>query len=422
MNHAPIWSVTGINEYLRERIDSDAIIQNVLVSGEISNFSVQAGKGHMYFTLKDNDNSIRAVMFRGNASRLTFLPADGMNVIVTASVGVYTKNGYCQLKVSDMQPDGLGAVYLATEQLRERLAAEGIFAEEHKKPIPKMPERIGLVMGAESAALGDVIEVITNRYPLVTLIVFPTLVEGDNAPASICGSVRRADGRDLDLIICGRGGGSLEALMAFNHESVVRCIYECNTPIITAVGHNMNNSLSDLAADRYFLTPTAAAKEAVPDRNDLLRQLFDMERRLKNVLSAKFNEKNHMLEIMSKRIEAASPMRRMALSAEKLQSCEKRLDDLYRMKLHKAETELSKRISRLDDSYVTKLNRAGAEISEKAARLDSLSPLKTMSRGYSLVYKGDRLISSVDHLSAGDEVNIRLSDGTISASVNRITK
>ena len=416
MNNAAIWTVTRVNEYIENKLYSDRMLSNVLVSGEISNFA-RKDSGHMFFTLKDSSNAISAVMFSGYASRLSFEPKNGMKVIVTASVSIYKKSGYCQLKVTGMQPDGLGAVFLATEQLREKLAAEGIFAEEHKKPIPEFPQRIGLVMGAESAALSDVIEVINNRYPLVTLIVFPTLVEGDGAPASICQAVKRADKRNLDLIILGRGGGSIENLIAFNDESVVRCVYDCNTPIITAVGHNINTSLSDLAADLYLLTPTAAAERAVPDRNELLAQLSNMEKIMEKDLSARLDAKAYRLDILSKRMEAASPVRRISFGEEKLLGCQKRMSDLYNMKLQNAESELSGKAAMLEGSFRMKLQRAEAEISERAARLDSMSPLKTLSRGYSLVYKGDRLVNSVKSLSAGDDVEITLADGKVSALI-----
>lgn len=416
MNNAPIWTVSMINEHIEDKLNNDRLLRSVLVRGEISNFTKKES-GIMFFTLKDKDSAISAVMFRSSAERLQFEPRSGMSVVVTASVSIYKKSAYCQLKVWSMQPDGWGTVFMAAEQLKERLEAEGIFAPEHKKPIPAMPERIGLVMGTESAALGDVINVINSRFPLVTLIKFPTSVEGNNAPAEICDAVRRADRRDLDLIILGRGGGSLEDLLAFNDESVVRCVYECNTPIISAVGHNINISLSDLAADLYTVTPTQAGEMAVPDRNELLRQLSDMGRIMEKNFFSKLDARAYRLEILSKNIEAASPMKKIEMSGEKIQSCERRMGDLYRMKLQKVETRLSEKLLRLDKCYKSKLDRSEAQISEYSARLDSLSPLKTLSRGYSLVYKGDRLINSVNSLSSGDEVEITLADGKVSASI-----
>ncbi len=390
-----ILTVSQINRYIASKIKEDTRLKGILVSGEISNFSFYARSGHMYFTLKDNESAVKAVMFSSNASRLAFMPANGMKVIASANVQVYERDGVYQLYVSDMQPDGVGALYLACEQLKEKLSKEGIFDASHKKPIPDIPEKIGIITSAESAALQDMLNIISRRYPAAQVTVFPALVQGSAAPASLCRAIRYADGKKLDLLICGRGGGSLEDLMAFNDESVVRCVYSCKTPIISAVGHETDVSVSDLAADLRAPTPSAAAELAVPDINGISARLDEIEKALKGGVYAQLESKAYALDMLSKRMELASPAGKLRAAEEKLIGLEKRLKDLYRININRYETA----------------------IAEKAARLDSLSPLKTLGRGYSLVYKNNKLVNSAVKLSQGDAVEIRFCDGEVLAEV-----
>ncbi len=388
-------TVTQVNRYAAFKLKEDKNLKGILVSGEISNFKYYSSSGHMYFTLKDAESSIRSVMFRNYASQLRFMPENGMNVIVKANVQVYEKDGTCQLYVSDMQPDGVGALHMACEQLKIRLSDEGIFDEEHKKPIPDMPENIGLITSPEAAALQDMLRIMSRRFPLAKIIIFPSLVQGADAPASLCRAIRYADSKDLDLLICGRGGGSFEDLMAFNDEELARCIYSCNTPIISAVGHETDVSISDLAADLRAPTPSAAAEMAVPDKDNILDRLDDMKVSLDNGISARIGAAYYAADMLSRRMEAVSPLGKVRSASEKLENYKNRLGDLYKISL----------------------NRAMAAIAEKAARLDSLSPLKTMSRGYSMVYKNGVLINSAGVLSGGDTVDIRFADGTVTAEI-----
>lgn len=388
-------TVTQVNRYIAFKLKEDKSLKGIIVSGEISNFKYYASSGHMYFTLKDNESSIKAVMFRSYASQLRFMPESGMKVIVTASVQVYEKDGVYQLYVSDMQPDGAGALFLACEQLKKKLSEEGIFNEEHKKPVPMMPGKIGIVTSLEAAALQDMLRIISERFPIAEVTVFPALVQGAGAPASLCRAVKYADSKELDLLICGRGGGSFEDLMAFNDEELARCIYSCKTPIISAVGHETDTSVSDLAADLRAPTPSAAAEKAVPDRKNLLGALNNLQKVMENAMFSKLDEKYGRLDVLAKRLEAASPSGKILPAKEKLSSLQKRLNDLYKMSL----------------------NRYAAEIGEKAARLDSLSPLKTLGRGFSLVYKDEKLINSAKKVSSGDEVKIVFADGSVTAEI-----
>lgn len=392
-----ILTVSQINRYIASMIKGEKRLHGILASGEISNFTCHNKTGHLYFTLKDNETSIKAVMFSNMASQLKFAPKSGMNVIVAADVRVYERDGVYQLYVTDMQPDGLGAMYLAFEQLKERLSAEGIFSMEHKKPIPQMPNRIAIVTSLDAAALQDMLKILSRRYPVAEVTIFPALVQGANAPESICRAIMRADRSNPDLIICGRGGGSPEDLAAFNSEAVARSIYACNTPIISAVGHETDTSIADYAADLRAATPSAAAELAVPDISVLYDKINSVEKVLNRAVSAAIGAKLYRLEIISERLEAASPSGKLSALGEKISAAEKALTSAYKIKLQ---------------GY-------GGTVAEKAALLENLSPLKTLSRGYSLVYKGDKLVNSVKDLSEKDKISIRMSDGTMSAIIER---
>lgn len=391
-----ILTVSQINRYISFKFKEDKKLHGILVSGEISNFTNHTRTGHLYFTLKDNETSIKAVMFSSMASRLNFAPKNGMKVIVSANVQVYERDGAYQLYVSDMQPDGIGALYLAYEQLKEKLLYEGLFDEAHKKPLPEFPNKIGIITSLEAAALQDMLNIISRRYPLVQIIVFPALVQGLNAPESLCKAIEKADASELDLLICGRGGGSFEDLMAFNNEQLARTIYNCNTPIISAVGHETDTTIADFAADLRAPTPSAAAELAVPDMTVIYNKLDVLTKMLAQAFIMQLDTKYRRLEILEKRIEDAVPFARINLYKEKLSSIEKNLDSAYKNNL-------------LNYSKI---------LAEKSVQLDALSPLKTLARGYSLVYKEEQLVKSTAAVSAGDKVDIQLSDGIVSATIN----
>lgn len=391
-----ILTVSQINRYIASRFREDTKLRGKLICGEISNFSCYAASGHMYFSLKDSESVIKAVMFKNSASRLQFMPKNGMKVIVSADVGVYEQNGVYQLYVTDMQPDGVGALYLAREQLEKKLSEEGVFDEKKKKPLPALPKKIGIVTSTEAAALQDMLNILSRRYPLAEVTVFPALVQGHSAPDSICKALKLADDRGMDLLICGRGGGSLEDLSAFNSEKVARCIHECKTPLISAVGHETDFSVSDMAADMRAPTPSAAAELAVPDIKTIYGSLDVLEKRLNDCFSNHIEEYRNKLEILSKRLESLNPKRQSVQLRDKLLSLEKRLNAAYKLGMQRRE----------------------GIVAEKAAAAENLSPLKTLSRGYSLVYRDGILINSAEKLSVGDTVNIQLSDGTVSATIN----
>lgn len=391
-----ILTVSQINRYISFKLKEDKKLHGILVSGEISNFTNHTRTGHLYFTLKDNETSIKAVMFSNMASRLNFAPKNGMKVIVSANVQVYERDGVYQLYVNDMQPDGIGALYLAFEQMKEKLLYEGLFDEAHKKPIPEFPDKIGIITSLEAAALQDMLNIISRRYPIAQITIFPALVQGVNAPESLCRAIEKADNYELDLLICGRGGGSFEDLIAFNDERLARTIYNCNTPIISAVGHETDTTIADFVSDLRAPTPSAAAELAVPDMTVINNKLDILEKMLAHSLAVQLGTKLNKLEALEKRLNSAVPFARIASYKDKLDMIEKNLNSAYKNKL---------------------LN-CGKVLAEKTVQLDALSPLKTLARGYSLVYKEEKLVKSISEINSGDKINIQLSDGTMSATIN----
>jgi len=391
-----ILTVSQINRYISFKLKEDKKLHGILVSGEISNFTNHTRTGHLYFTLKDNETSIKAVMFSNMAARLNFMPKNGMRVIISANVQVYERDGAYQLYVSDMQPDGVGALYLAFEQLKEKLLYEGIFDEAHKKPLPEFPNKIGIITSLEAAALQDMLNIISRRYPIAQITIFPALVQGINAPESLCRAIVQADKADLDLLICGRGGGSLEDLMAFNNEQLARTIYNCNTPVISAVGHETDTTIADFVADLRAPTPSAAAEMAVPDITVLYDRIDLSGKMLGKAIAAQFVAKYYKLETLEKRLEAAVPYAKINSCKEKMDIIEKNLNSAYKSRL----------------LYFEK------NVAEKAIKLEALSPMKTLSRGYSLIYKDNNLVKSAEQLSSGDIINVQFSDGSVFATID----
>ncbi len=388
-------TVSQLNRYIAFRIKEDKQLKGILISGEISNFTNHTKSGHLYFTLKDSTSSVKAVMFASAASQLRFVPASGMRVIISANVQVYERDGVYQLYVNDMQPDGIGALYIAFEQLKERLSTEGLFDESLKKPLPEFPTKIGIVTSIEAAALQDMLNIISRRYPIAEVVVYPCLVQGANAPESICSALKRADSGENDIIIVGRGGGSLEDLMAFNSESVARVIFNCETPVISAVGHETDTTIADYAADLRAPTPSAAAELAVPELSSLINFLNASQKVLEKKLIDKTVFLRLQLENREKSLIAAEPQNRIENSKKLLDERKRRLQELL-----KIQTELK-----------------SAELKAKISALDNLSPTKIMMRGYSLVYKDEKLIHSVSELKTGDNISVKLHDGEIEAAV-----
>lgn len=393
-------TISQLNKYVASKFKEDKKLRGMLICGEISNFTNHQKTGHLYFTLKDKECSVRAVMFSSMASRLNFEPCAGMKVIVSANVQVFERDGIYQLYVNDMQPDGIGALYIAFEQMKKKLTEEGLFDEEFKKPLPDFPENVGIVTSPDAAALQDMLNVISRRYPIVNIRVYPCLVQGDMAPDSICSALSAADNSDNDVIIIGRGGGSFEDLMAFNAEDVARCIFKCKTPVISAVGHETDTTIADYAADLRAPTPSAAAELAVPELSTLIAYLYSFENKLNNILKNKIVSLEQKLEYSEKRLNMLLPSKKAEVYNKILNEKQALLEKVYKNRIYVCQGRLS----------------------ERFAALDNLSPLKIMNRGYSLVYNDKGLVRSIRSVDAGQKIKIKLCDGEFTAVAEEITE
>ncbi len=391
----PELSVSELNAYIKRLFDGDRTLNAISVRGEISNFTYHR-TGHLYFTLKDEDSQIRAVMFRSSASHLKFMPENGMKVIIRGSVNVYSQAGNYQIYVTSMQPDGIGALYLAFEQLKSKLESEGLFSEEYKKLIPSYPKRIGVITSPTGAAIRDIINVTGRRFPLADLYLYPSLVQGDGAEDNLLEALEYFEKSKLvDVIIIGRGGGSIEDLWAFNGERLARRIFECSIPIISAVGHETDFTICDFVSDFRAPTPSAAAEIAVPDLNELMMRLSAYYDRCEASLIRLCERKEERLSrILSSGI-FSSP------------------DELFKLKNDEL-ADVKEQITALISSYVDKKNNLLAVISGK---VNALSPLATLSRGYSVVTGDNGIIHNVGGVREGDNITVRISDGEILAQV-----
>lgn len=393
-----IFSVSGLNNYIKNIFENNRTLSAITVRGEISNFTYHRS-GHLYFSLKDAEGQIRAVMFRSRAQTLKFMPESGMKVIVHGSVTVYPRDGSYQIYVSSMQPDGVGALYLAYEQMKERLAAEGLFNPEHKLSIPAIPRRIGVITSPTGAAVQDIINVTGRRFPLADIYLYPALVQGEGAEESLVRALDYLDrARLCDVIIIGRGGGSIEDLWAFNSEKLARRIYDAKVPVISAVGHETDFTICDFVADLRAPTPSAAAEIAVPDRRELLMRIDSYSERLISALKRTITRARERLSYLSDRADG-----KVLIG----------IIDNKRVE-----------VERLDEKAVLLINailsRAKTNLAESAARADALSPLSTLSRGYSITEKDNKTVKSTSKLSVGDEITVILSDGRVSGKITDI--
>ena len=385
-----VLSVTQLNTYLKSIIDGDSLLRSLYVVGEISNFTNHYRTGHFYLTLKDENCAVKAVMFASANRRLKFMPENGMKVIVRGRVSVFERDGQYQLYIDDMQPDGLGALNLAFEQLKNRLAQEGLFDERFKKPIPYRCTRIGVVTSATGAVIQDIRNVISRRYPLAEIILAPVQVQGASAAPQIVDAIERFNSGDYaDVLIVGRGGGSLEDLWAFNEEIVARAVFKSRVPIISAVGHETDFTICDFVADLRAPTPSAAAELAVPDIREDIAFVQTVVYECEATLLQRVNDEKERLEMIKERLRYRSPS---MLIDQKIQT----VDTLMTSALL---------------SVQRKLDSETARLSSTAARLDALSPLKVMARGYSIVTKDEKVVASSKALKKGDRITVGFSDG-----------
>jgi len=391
-----VLSVSQINFYIKSIIENDGSLQFVLVTGEISNLTVHQRSGHIYLSLKDWNSVISAVMFAGNARRLKFRLENGMKVICRGRISVYEPSGRYQLYIEDMQPDGVGALALAFEQLKSDLEKKGLFDPAHKKPLPKFPKTIGVITSPTGAAVQDITNILRRRFPSVDIILAPVLVQGDSAPKQLVNAVNKFSASKIaDVVIIGRGGGSAEDLWAFNDEQLAYAVYNCETPIISGVGHETDFTICDFVADVRASTPSAAAELAVPDRQELMSYYFKQKQYISAMLDRKIKTAQLRLENQQRRMSASSPK----LKAEQL---EKQL------------SAKSEKLTRFMNIYIS--NKENKLIAAKG-KLDGLNPLNVLNRGYAIAEKDEKIITSSKQLKDGDDFTVILSDGKINAKV-----
>lgn len=400
-NDRRVLTVTELNEYVKSRVEDDALLRSVYIKGEISNFTNHR-TGHLYFTLKDEGGTLSAVMFRSSAEKLKFLPENGMKVICGGRISVYVKSGQYQIYAETMEPDGVGALYIAYEQLKRKLEAEGLFSPERKKPLPKIPRRVGVITSPTGAAVRDIINIMGRRFPYAKVILYPSLVQGDDAPESLIRALDYFDAeQSVDVVIIGRGGGSIEDLWAFNNEALCRRVAAMSLPIISAVGHETDFTLCDFAADMRAPTPSAAAELAVPDTRELVHKFENVSRRLELI-------EEQRLKFLRERL--------LRLSQSRVLTNPQNFIDDKRMALDMASSRLFDKGALLTDAKRAKLSAA-------AAKLEALSPLSVISRGFSAVFdKSGAVVKSVEQTRVGEEISFMLTDGRISAEVKNIER
>lgn len=391
-----VLSVSQINFYIKSIIENDGSLQFVLVTGEISNLTVHQRSGHIYLSLKDSNSVISAVMFAGNARQLRFRLEKGMKVICRGRISVYEPSGRYQLYIEDMQPDGVGALTLAFEQLKNSLAQKGLFDNAHKKPLPKFPKTIGVITSPTGAAVQDITNIIRRRFPSADIVLAPVLVQGESAPEQLVRAVNKFSASKIaDVVIIGRGGGSAEDLWAFNDEQLAYAVYNCETPIISGVGHETDFTVCDFVADVRASTPSAAAELAVPDRQELMSYYFKQKQYISAMLDRKIKTAQLRLENQQRRMSASSPK----LKAEQL---EKQL------------SAKSEKLTRFMNIYIS--DKENKLIAAKG-KLDGLNPLNVLNRGYAIAEKDEKIITSSKQLKDGDDFTVILSDGKINAKV-----
>lgn len=433
-------TVAAITKYIEKKFEVDPYMKQVFVRGEISNLK-QPASGHLYFTVKDEFAMLRSVMFHKAVQKIGFVPEDGMNVLVTGRIGVFTKAGRYQFYAEHMEPDGVGALYIQLEQLKAQLEKEGLFAEMHKKVLPSFPSKVAVVTSKTGAAVRDILTTIHRRMPSVEVIVYPTIVQGEKAAQKIVENIGKINQRnDIDVMIIGRGGGSLEELWAFNEEPVVRAVYDSDVPVISAVGHETDFALSDFSADVRAATPTAAAELAVPDYRDLEERLAERKYRLLAVTRQVLERKERSLEQLKQHLILNGPKHQLEQQMERTDYFSERLNNAFSKQIFVKQTafdrlndrlhyyhpnkeiELQKeqmtlRLQALDKTMKQLLKDKQQSFFRQVDALEHLSPLSLLKRGFGVTYKENTLVKSVQELEVGDNIQVKMQGGQIEALI-----
>ena len=422
MNNDKYLSVTALTKYLKYKFDVDEHLKTVYLKGEISNFKSHT-TGHLYFSIKDENSKINAIMFSANAKKIVFTPIDGMKVLVKGRITIYEATGNYQIYIDEMLEDGVGNLYIAFEQLKEKLSKEGLFDSRFKKKIPKIPSRVGVVTAQSGAAIKDILSTIKRRYPICEVILFPSLVQGEAAASDIVKNIKMAENYDLDVLIVGRGGGSIEDLWPFNEEIVARAIFESSIPIISAVGHEIDYTIADFVADLRAPTPTGAAELAVPNLVDLKKHIGQLKIRLNENVLKVINYQKLYLDSLKNSFVIKNPLIMYDNKKQKLDSIIEKLNNILRIKMDKNIDKLNF----LKNSYILKnsdllYKPKRDDLNNIIEKLELINPLKVLKRGYSVVYKDDFIINSVDNLNKSDKLKIKLSDGNVITKIEELVK
>ena len=389
-------TVTQLTRYIKFQIDNDKNLNHVFLRGEISNFKAHS-RGHFYFTIKDENSRINAIMFSYNTQNIKFIPKDGMKVLVTGKISVFESSGNYQIYVEDMLEDGIGNLHIAFEQLKEKLKSEGLFNSEHKKKIPKIPTKVGVITAPTGAAIRDIISTINRRYPICEVILFPSLVQGEEAKFDIVKKLEIADNYGVDVIILGRGGGSIEDLWPFNEEIVARAVFNAKTPIISAVGHEIDFTICDFVADLRAETPTGAAERAVPNMSDIINYINQISiRSNQSILSKIENSKLNLSKLIDSYI-LKNPL------------------SIYEIK----EQKLDVIIDKLNTNIKNTIDKYNININNIINKLEILNPLNSIKRGYAIVKKEKKVVKFKE-IKKGDKLDIEMANGVISSTVNEV--
>ena len=410
-------TVTQLTKYIKYKLDNDINLREVYLKGEISNFKAHT-RGHFYFTIKDEGSRINAVMFASSANKVKFTPEDGMKILVTGRISVYEATGGYQIYVNEMMEDGVGNLYVAFEQLKKKLASEGLFDDRYKKPIPKIPERVGVITASTGAAIRDIISTINRRFPLTEVILLPSLVQGEGAKEDIVRQIKRAEDYNLDVLIVGRGGGSIEDLWAFNEEIVARAIFECPIPIISAVGHEIDFTIADFVADLRAPTPTGAAEIAVPNKTDVINYINQLNLRSRKAVGTILELKKKRLDNIKGHYILNNPLDLYSAKIQKLDYLTESLVKNYKVIIDKEKIKLNNIKTRpLFSNPLVILEKTKQKYALLLSKLDTLSPLKTLERGYGIIKLNDKAVTSIKDLKQDDLINIELKDGSKEAII-----
>ena len=413
-------TVTALTKYIKYKLESDNNLKKVYLKGEISNFKAHS-TGHFYFSIKDENSIIRAIMFNSNAKKLNFIPTEGMKILVTGTISVYPATGSYQIYVDDLIEDGIGNLYVAFEKLKEKLLKEGLFDPKYKKKIPKIPSKIGIVTAKTGAAVKDIISTIRRRFPLCETYLFPCLVQGENASEDIRNKVIQADQYQLDVLIVGRGGGSFEDLNCFNDEALARTIFACKTPIISAVGHEIDFTIADFVADMRAPTPTGAAEMAVPNKMDLLTHVNQLNIRLDESIIKKLKYQKLVLDSFTNSFVIKNPL---LLYQNKQQQLDLDIEKINKLILDNIERKKIK-LDQFKNNYILNnpvilYQNYMKELNNFLEKLELLNPISVLKKGYSLTYYNGTILSSIKTVKKDDSLNIRLYDGTLDVVVKNV--